>query len=80
MLNALRLPAGFEHGLFERRTGEPFARIAPTLASLESRGLMLQGANHWRASELGLRFLNDLLTAFLPARPSAGSRAAPRGA
>jgi putative oxygen-independent coproporphyrinogen III oxidase len=80
MLNALRLPAGFEHGLFERRTGEPFARIAPTLASLESRGLMLQGANHWRASELGLRFLNDLLTAFLPARQSAGSRVAPRGA
>lgn len=80
MLNALRLPAGFEQGLFEQRTGEPFARIAATLAGLESRGLMQHNAGHWRASELGLRFLNDLLTAFLPERPTAGSRAAPRRA
>jgi oxygen-independent coproporphyrinogen-3 oxidase len=80
MLNALRLPAGFEPDLFERRTGEPLARIAPTLRALEARGLMQHSAGHWHASELGLRFLNDLLTAFLPTRPSPGSRAAPRRA
>ncbi|MGA3159406.1 MAG: radical SAM family heme chaperone HemW [Steroidobacteraceae bacterium] len=78
MLNALRLPAGFEQELFEARTGEPFARVAATITDLENRGLMQQSAGRWRASELGLRFLNDLLTAFLPARPAGGSRAAPR--
>jgi len=79
MLNALRLPEGFEPALFERRTGEPLARIAPTLAALEARGLLQKQAGHWRASALGQRFLNDVLTAFLPARVAAGSRAAPTG-
>jgi len=79
MLNALRLPEGFEPDLFERRTGEPLARIGPTLAALEGRGLMQKQAGRWQATALGLRFLNDVLTAFLPARAATGSRAAPTG-
>jgi putative oxygen-independent coproporphyrinogen III oxidase len=80
MLNALRLPAGFAQELFTARTGEPFERVSTTLAVLESRGLMQQGAGRWQATRLGLRFLNDLLTAFLPARPAPGPRAAPTAA
>jgi putative oxygen-independent coproporphyrinogen III oxidase len=77
MLNALRLPAGFEQELFAARTGQDFTQVAPTLASLESRGLVEHRAEIWRASALGLRFLNDLVSAFLPQRRATGSRAAP---
>jgi oxygen-independent coproporphyrinogen-3 oxidase len=78
MINALRLPAGFETELFEARTGEPFASVAGTLAQLEARGLVQSDARSWRASARGLRYLNDLLTEFLPTRASDGLRAAPR--
>jgi oxygen-independent coproporphyrinogen-3 oxidase len=78
MINALRLPAGFDTALYEARTGEPFASVAATLARLEERGLVVSGAGHWRASALGLRYLNDLLTEFLPSHGRSAPRAAPR--
>ena len=74
MLNALRLREGFTEAGFERATGLEPATIAPTLAALAGRGLVECDRTAWRASELGFRFLNEVLTAFLP------DPAAPAGA
>ena len=69
MLNALRLTAGFETADFEARTGLPLASLARQLEALAGRGLLAASADGlgWRPTELGLRFLNDLQAAFLPA-------------
>jgi putative oxygen-independent coproporphyrinogen III oxidase len=67
MMNALRLTAGFDRALFEARTGLQLDQIAPTLVSQQDRGLLLLRAGHWSPTALGLRFLNELLLAFLPA-------------
>ncbi len=65
MLNALRLNEGFDLGLFEARTGLPFAALEPTLSRLQTRGLLARNARHVAPTELGRRFLNDAMTAFL---------------
>jgi putative oxygen-independent coproporphyrinogen III oxidase len=69
MLNALRLTAGFSLEDFAARTGLGRATIAEPLARLESRGLLVRTAGGYRASDLGLRFLNDLLVNFVPESP-----------
>jgi oxygen-independent coproporphyrinogen-3 oxidase len=66
MLNALRLTAGFSLEDFAGRTGLAGSTIAARLERLEGRGLLERTADGYRASELGLRFLNDLLTDFVP--------------
>ncbi len=66
MLNALRLVEGFEAGLFARRTGLDWEAVRPTLDQLVGRELILREGMCYRASPLGLRFLNDVLTHFLP--------------
>jgi putative oxygen-independent coproporphyrinogen III oxidase len=66
MLNALRLTAGFELAAFEERTGLSEAELAAALGSLLGRELLVRTAGGYRASPLGLRFLNDLLLEFLP--------------
>ena len=67
MLNALRLRKGFSRELFEQRTGESFAVIAPALERAIAKGLMaLDGSEQWITTELGRRFLNDLQAEFLP--------------
>ena len=67
MLNALRLIDGFSESEFETRTGLPFATLAQTLTLAGQKGLLEQdGLAHWRATELGQRFLNDLQELFLP--------------
>ena len=66
MLNALRLVDGFAIAEFEAATGLPVATIRPTLAEQASRGLLVEVDGRYRASELGFRFLNDLVGAFLP--------------
>jgi putative oxygen-independent coproporphyrinogen III oxidase len=65
MLNALRLRAGFEEALFTARTGLPLARIEPTLRVLARRGLMRRAAGRCEPTELGYRFLNDVIAAFI---------------
>ena len=46
------------------------AAIAATVADAERRGLLEQDAPaHWRATETGQRFLNDLQALFLPEGP-----------
>ena len=66
MLNALRLTAGFELTAFEECTGLGATELAAPAAPLIERGLLLRTPRGYRASSLGLRFLNDLLLEFLP--------------
>jgi len=75
MLNALRLVDGFSEVEFESRTGVPFATLAETISMARQKGLLEQdGSAHWRPSELGQRFLNDLQELFLPeSRPASES-------
>jgi putative oxygen-independent coproporphyrinogen III oxidase len=69
MLNALRLTSGFALGDFSARTGlEPAAITAP-LAALLARGLLERTAAGYRPSDLGLRFLNDLVVEFMTEMP-----------
>ncbi len=68
MLNALRLIDGIPDGEFEQRTGLDRAVIEPAMAALQRQGLIDSSAGLLRPTELGFRFLNDLQSAFLPAR------------
>lgn len=66
MLNALRLNAGFAIDDFTARTGLPWHAVADSVASARSRGWLEADGNRIRASELGRRFLNDVIAVFLP--------------
>ncbi len=68
MLNALRLVEGFDPGLFQARTGLALAVAEAALKRAEARGLIERSAVRIRPTELGGRFLNDLLELFLPPR------------
>jgi oxygen-independent coproporphyrinogen-3 oxidase len=63
-MNALRLLRGFDSALFERNTGLPFARIAPSVDKACSAGLLHQGGDRIAPTEIGYRFLNELLQCF----------------
>jgi oxygen-independent coproporphyrinogen-3 oxidase len=65
MLNALRLNEGFACAEFTGRTGLRIDALAPRLAAARERGLLEPSATGWRATPLGLRFLNDLQATFL---------------
>ncbi|WP_199507928.1 MULTISPECIES: radical SAM family heme chaperone HemW [unclassified Psychrobacter] len=65
MLNALRLHHGASWALFEARTGLPRSTIAETVATLVTQGLLEQGDAGIIPSPLGLRYLNQVLHAFL---------------
>jgi oxygen-independent coproporphyrinogen-3 oxidase len=69
MLNALRLTAGFSLRDFAGRTGLGDSTIGAPLERLLARGLLERTAGGYRASALGLRFLNDLLLDFVPESP-----------
>ncbi len=66
MMNALRLMDGVDAGLFVERTGLPLLACAPQLAQARSRGLLEADTLRLRPTLLGQRFLNDLLSLFLP--------------
>jgi oxygen-independent coproporphyrinogen-3 oxidase len=67
MLNNLRLCSGFRRGDFERRTGLSFDIVQERVDLAVSEGLLATGAGgHWRTTDLGFRFLNDLQARFLP--------------
>jgi len=71
MLNGLRLTDGFAEGDFEARTGLPVSAVDAALQRAREDGLLaLDAAQHWRPTEHGMRFLNDLQARFLP--PAAG--------
>lgn len=68
MLNALRLNAGFRLDEFSARTGLARQAIAPQLNDGVQRGWLALDGDQVRTTELGKRFLNDVIAAFLPER------------
>ncbi|MBI4293907.1 MAG: oxygen-independent coproporphyrinogen III oxidase-like protein [Betaproteobacteria bacterium] len=68
MMNALRLSEGFPVPLFAERTGLAVTAAEKPLAQAEARGLIVRDHTQVRPTELGRRFLNDLLELFLPER------------
>ncbi len=64
MLNALRLKQGFDLSLFEQHTGLEADVILPRCKKAIDEGLMLNDGDHYRASEQGYLFLNDLINRF----------------
>jgi putative oxygen-independent coproporphyrinogen III oxidase len=69
MLNALRLTEGFDAELFAARTGLEWSSIERQLLAASERGLLEPTPVGFRPSPRGLRFLNELLLAFLPETP-----------
>ena len=65
MMNALRLNQGFSAELFTERTSLPLLLIRNELEQAEKRGLLLRDLQRIAPTELGRRFLNDLLEIFL---------------
>lgn len=65
MLNALRLTAGVPLDLFVERTGVSLEVIAPTLQAARARTLLVESGTQLRTTDLGKRFLNDLVGMFL---------------
>jgi oxygen-independent coproporphyrinogen-3 oxidase len=68
MLNALRLVDGFPLALFAARTGLPASLIEPGLKAAEAQGLLEQDRQKILPTDKGRRFLNDLVSLFLPAQ------------
>ena len=66
MLNALRLVEGVPVALFAERTGLPINAIASALDAAEARGLLARDHLTMRPTAQGLRYLNDLVSLFLP--------------
>jgi oxygen-independent coproporphyrinogen-3 oxidase len=67
MMNALRLNGGFDAALFQKRTSLPLLVIRRELEEAEKRGLLVREGQRIAPTEMGQRFLNDLLQIFLAA-------------
>jgi oxygen-independent coproporphyrinogen-3 oxidase len=67
MMNALRLNEGVPLTLFEERAGLPLTAVLAKLDEAERRGFIERDHQRVAPTELGRRFLNDLLQIFLPA-------------
>jgi oxygen-independent coproporphyrinogen-3 oxidase len=65
MMNALRLNEGFDSSLFTERTSLPLLAIRRELEEAEKRGLLYRDTQRIAPTQLGQRFLNDLLEIFL---------------
>ena len=68
MMNALRLNQGFDSVLFQERTSLPLLNIRRELEEAERRGLLFRDHQRIAPTQLGQRFLNDLLEIFLTAK------------
>ncbi|MCW9013446.1 MAG: radical SAM family heme chaperone HemW [Gammaproteobacteria bacterium] len=66
MLNALRLKRGFDMRLFEQHTGMNTAALQSPIQSAIEKNLLEQKEQWLRPTELGYRFLNDLINLFEP--------------
>ncbi|HEY7885175.1 MAG TPA: radical SAM family heme chaperone HemW [Cellvibrionaceae bacterium] len=64
LLNALRLSEGCPANYFTERTGLPLSALQPQWQQLLTRGLVEPVDRHLVATELGQRFLNDVLGHF----------------
>jgi putative oxygen-independent coproporphyrinogen III oxidase len=68
MMNALRLVEGFHAREYLRLTGLDWHTVKSTLETLQRGGLLTCANERWQATALGARFLNDVLSEFLPRR------------
>ncbi len=66
MLNALRLSDGIAADEFEARTGVPLSAIAEPIGHARERGWLADDPARLQTTELGRRFLNDVIELFLP--------------
>lgn len=66
MLNAMRLTDGFPTELFYQHTGLPVTAAESGLEAAEKKGLLEWNAVRIKPSELGRKYLNELLLLFLP--------------
>jgi putative oxygen-independent coproporphyrinogen III oxidase len=64
MMNALRLKGGFSPLLFIGRTGLPYPLLQPTIKEAVARGLLDCTAGVIEPTELGYRYLNELIYLF----------------
>jgi len=68
MMNRLRLVSAFTLDEYQAATGLSAQTISPILQSAKNKGLMKNLDNnidHWQVTQLGHRYLNDLLEMFL---------------
>jgi oxygen-independent coproporphyrinogen-3 oxidase len=65
MLNALRLTDGVSQQLFIERTGLPISKIASIIDEAVGKKLLRMNGDIIQPTELGKRFLNDLVGMFL---------------
>jgi putative oxygen-independent coproporphyrinogen III oxidase len=65
MLNALRLAQGVPLSLFSERTGLSAALLQPALKRAREKKLLRENPDMLVATDLGQRFLNDLVALFL---------------
>ncbi len=61
MLNALRLTHGVPVNLFTERTGLSVTSLEPMLTEAKKKGLLIDSPTLLKPTELGQRFLNDLI-------------------
>ena len=66
LMNTLRLTEGFDLAVFNQRTGLASDRLQPELDLAVDRGLLHIVAGRVSCTELGKRFLNDVVALFLP--------------
>ncbi|MEM1402074.1 MAG: radical SAM family heme chaperone HemW [Pseudomonadota bacterium] len=64
MLGALRLTDGFSLDIFEERTGVSATALEVPFEDLEGRGLLSRDSELVRTTELGSRYLDDVINAF----------------
>jgi len=62
LINAFRLARGVDITLFEQRTQIAGSELTLKLAELRSRGLVAENPLQLKLTELGRRFMNDVLT------------------
>jgi len=66
MLNALRLNDGFSEDLFMQRTALTAANLQTATTEARKKGMIERSSKgHWKPTELGRRFLNDLQSQFI---------------
>ncbi|SFC26456.1 oxygen-independent coproporphyrinogen-3 oxidase [Marinospirillum celere] len=65
MMNALRLKEGVAAQLYSERTGLPVDALKPLILALQQQGLWTQDPDRLACSELGWRWLNQVLEKFL---------------
>jgi len=66
LMNALRLDHGFTTDAFTAATGLPHALLEPGASAAIREGLLVRAGDHWRASQKGQNYLNELLQYWIP--------------